>query len=139
MRKNIKKSGGRGGGGRRYTGAVNQSHLLCGGCEEGEDRGRWNLIPFFLNVFFFATSLLSHHPSFFTTCPVSFPLIFHLPLFQEPEVMLAQSEATKKEKEENIFKHAWHSVEEALHLRSDPPVEDVPPPGNALFFTFFTS
>ncbi|KAK3809029.1 MAG: hypothetical protein JOS17DRAFT_765411 [Linnemannia elongata] len=42
--------------------------------------------------------------------------------------MLAQSEATKKEKEENIFKHAWHSVEEALHLRSDPPVEDVPPP-----------
>ncbi|KAF9907271.1 hypothetical protein EC991_011172 [Linnemannia zychae] len=40
--------------------------------------------------------------------------------------MLAQSEATKKD--ENIFKQAWHSVEEALHLRSDPPVEDVPPP-----------
>ncbi|KAG0375560.1 hypothetical protein BGX24_008943 [Mortierella sp. AD032] len=46
--------------------------------------------------------------------------------------MLAQSEATKKDdatkNEENIFKQAWHSVEEALHLRSDPPVEDVPPP-----------
>ncbi|KAF9092871.1 hypothetical protein BGX23_003851 [Mortierella sp. AD031] len=40
--------------------------------------------------------------------------------------MLAQSEAPKKE--ENIFKQAWHSVEDALHLRSDPPVEDVPPP-----------
>ncbi|KAF9131020.1 hypothetical protein BG015_003936 [Linnemannia schmuckeri] len=42
--------------------------------------------------------------------------------------MLAQSEAPKKEKEENIFKQAWHSVEDALHLRSDPPAEDVPPP-----------
>ncbi|KAG0362683.1 hypothetical protein BG005_004557 [Podila minutissima] len=29
-------------------------------------------------------------------------------------------------KEENVFKQAWHSVEEALHLRSEP--EDVPPP-----------
>ncbi|KAI1314678.1 hypothetical protein EDD11_001890 [Mortierella claussenii] len=45
--------------------------------------------------------------------------------------MLAQPDAKSTapiKKEENIFKHAWHSVEEALHLRSDPPVEDVPPP-----------
>ncbi|KAF9999270.1 hypothetical protein BGZ80_006598 [Entomortierella chlamydospora] len=36
-------------------------------------------------------------------------------------------------KEENVFKQAWHSVEDALHLRPDPPKEvsppeDVPPP-----------
>ncbi|KAF9430697.1 hypothetical protein BGZ94_004914 [Podila epigama] len=40
--------------------------------------------------------------------------------------MLAQpghEEKKKTVKEENIFKQAWHSVEEALHLRSD-----VPPP-----------
>ncbi|KAF9933358.1 hypothetical protein FBU30_005762 [Linnemannia zychae] len=41
-------------------------------------------------------------------------------------MLAAQSEATKKD--ENIFKQAWHSVEDALHLRSDHPAEDVPPP-----------
>lgn len=50
--------------------------------------------------------------------------------------MLAQSEATNTaKKEENIFKQAWHSVEDALHLHSDPPVEDVPPPGNFFIST----
>ncbi|KAF9116300.1 hypothetical protein BGX27_003608 [Mortierella sp. AM989] len=42
--------------------------------------------------------------------------------------MLAHPDpSVKTKKEENIFKHAWHSVEEALHLNSTPP-EDVPPP-----------
>ncbi|KAG0049407.1 hypothetical protein BGZ83_005786 [Gryganskiella cystojenkinii] len=44
--------------------------------------------------------------------------------------MLARPEGENQQppKEENVFKHAWHSVEQALHLKSDPPVEDVPPP-----------
>ncbi|KAF9913791.1 hypothetical protein BX616_009571 [Lobosporangium transversale] len=33
-----------------------------------------------------------------------------------------------KKKDENVFKHAWYHVEEALHLRSHPPAEDIPPP-----------
>ncbi|KAF9360879.1 hypothetical protein BGX26_007296 [Mortierella sp. AD094] len=43
--------------------------------------------------------------------------------------MLAHSDSKdlNTKREENVFKQAWHSVEEALHLRSDPP-EDVPPP-----------
>ncbi|KAF9559762.1 Tripartite DNA replication factor [Mortierella alpina] len=50
----------------------------------------------------------------------------------DPTAMLAQPDAKNSsnecKKDENVFKHAWHSVEEALHLRSNPPVEDVPPP-----------
>ncbi|KAI8599357.1 hypothetical protein EDD21DRAFT_355535 [Dissophora ornata] len=44
--------------------------------------------------------------------------------------MLAQSDAknVNAKKEDNAFKHAWHSVEDALHLRSEPPVEAVSPP-----------
>ncbi|KAG0216094.1 hypothetical protein BGX28_005989 [Mortierella sp. GBA30] len=42
--------------------------------------------------------------------------------------MLAQPDAKNCKKDENVFKHAWHSVGDKLHLRSDPPVDDVPPP-----------
>lgn len=54
--------------------------------------------------------------------------------------MLARPEADNKpEKEENVFKHAWHSVEQALHLKSDPHVEEVPPPGTSFQFISFHS
>ncbi|KAG0321318.1 hypothetical protein BGZ99_003967 [Dissophora globulifera] len=44
--------------------------------------------------------------------------------------MLAQSDAKNinAKKEEGVLKHAWHAVEDALHLRSDHTVENTPPP-----------
>ena len=69
---------------------------------------------------------LSSHPSIY----LLIRLFLHSHKQNQSLKMLARPDADNKpEKDENVFKQAWHSVEQALHLKSDPPVEDVPPPG----------